>query len=161
MSAVFAFSRHSPVTSTNNDGEFRNFGPSHRPYHLGSILRDPTSLGLFAHHVTRHIDQEQEWDPALRAKLNEMRRFERRGREQDTGISDYTDCMAVYLCETRNEGFTVFTLEFAKFGAVRDSSYDFAHVVCLPWVCGDNRIEVGRGVERWLDLGGTGVVLRR
>ena len=87
------------ITAPDYDSELRNIRAGDRADHLRAVLGDSTLLCLGADHVPSHVHEEEQRDLALRAKLDKVRRLERRLREEDAVVGDYAYGVAVYVGE--------------------------------------------------------------
>jgi hypothetical protein len=84
----------------DDNGQLRDIRACDRANHFGAVLGDPTFLSFGTNHIPRDIYEKEQRDLALRAQLDEMRRLECRGREQDAVIRDDTHGEAVNMRET-------------------------------------------------------------
>ena len=89
----------SAVASTDDNSELRDVGARDGSDHLRAILGDAAALRLGADHVAGDVDEEEERHAALRAELDEVRRLERRLREQDPVVRHDPDRVAVDVRE--------------------------------------------------------------
>ena len=89
----------SAVAPADDDGQLRHVRARDGADHLRAILGDAAALRLGADHVAGDVDEEEERHAALRAELDEVRRLERRLREQDPVVRHDPDRVAVDVRE--------------------------------------------------------------
>ena len=164
----------SPKSTSYDYGELWNLCPRRRSHHLRTVFCYTAPLCLLTDHVSGHIDEVHQRNPSLRTQLNEVRRFECRGREEDTGIGNdphaaVSSChntwprrrrlarhlnarVTLNLCETSDDSLSVFRLELAELASVNDASYDFPHIKALPRVGGDDCVEISWRMDGWPDF---------
>src|SRR5262249_30871806 len=104
-----------------------DFGDVHRGNgldHFGAVADDPALLRFLAHHESRYVLKEEQWNSALAAKLDEVGAFQRRIRKQDPLIPDYAHRMAHPRGEAANQGLAVIGLEFLESAPVHQPGDD-------------------------------------
>src|SRR5688572_27022036 len=126
--------------------ELRYAGAGDGRDELRTVLRDTAALGVLADHEARDVLQEQERHAAPVAKLDEVRRLERRLREQDTVVREDPDGLAPELRERADDRRAVARLELVELRAIHDAREHFADVVLIAHVLGDDSVELLGGI---------------
>ena len=80
-------------------------------------------------HEAGDVLQEQQWDAALVAQLDEVSRFERGLAEQHAVVGDDADRVSVNAREPADEGRAVARFELAELAAIHEAGNDLMHIV--------------------------------
>ena len=118
-------------------------------------------LVFLTDHEAGDVLQKDERDFALRAKFNEMRALERRFRKQDSIIGEDAHGITEDVRESADEGRSIERLELVEHAAVDDAGNDFAHVISLARIGGDNAVYFLRVVKRFGGLSNRGAGVLR
>ena len=113
------------------DRELRHDRVGDGVHHLRAVLRDARALVLPADDEAGDVLQEDERDAAQVAQLDEVRRLQRRLREQHAVVGDDADEEAVEPGEAGDERRAVALLELVEARAVDEPRDDLADVVRL------------------------------
>src|SRR5579883_2526713 len=115
--------------AADDEGEFRHIGAGDRRYHLGAVLGDAARLVFAPDHEAGDVLEKDERDAALRAKLDEMRAFERALGEENTVIGDDADGIAPDARKAGDERLAVELLELVELAAIDDARDDLADII--------------------------------
>ena len=135
-----------PERPADDDGELGHHRVGNRMHHLGPVLRDAGALVLASHDEAGDVLQKHERNPAHVAQLDEVRRFQRRLREQHTVVPDDADEQSVQPCEAGHERGPVPLLEFVESRAVHEPCDDLPDIVRPAHVGADDAVDLGRVV---------------
>src|SRR6185436_4600091 len=105
---------------------------------------DAAALVLLADHEAGDVLQKHERDAPLIADLDEVRRLERRLREEDAVVRQDPDLVAEDAREAGDDRRGVALLELLEARAIDDAGDDFAHVVGAADVARDHAVELLR-----------------
>ena len=94
--AVVARARAGP----DHDGEFGHVGAGDRRDEFGAVFGDAAFFGVGADHEAADVLEEDEWDAALGAELDEVGAFEGGGGEEDAVVGEDADGVGVDVGET-------------------------------------------------------------
>src|SRR6516165_2803967 len=134
--------------AADNHCEFRHCGSGDGSYHLGTILGDAARLVFAADHKPGDVLQKDERDPALRAKLDEVRALQCAFREQDAVIGENADWIAPDPRKTADQRLAVKSLEFVELAAIDETGDDLPHLIRLARVRRDDAVDLLDRVER-------------
>ncbi len=127
--------------TADQDGDFGHARGGNRSDELCAMLGDALRLIFSADHEAADILQEQQRDPSLTGKLDEMRAFDRAFRKQYAVIGEDRDGHAPDMRKAADQGRAIQRLELMKFAAVDQPRDDFVHVIRRAHVIGDNAVK--------------------
>ncbi len=108
-------------------------------------------LVFAADHEAGDVLQEDQGNAALGAQFDEVGALQRAFREQHAIIGDDADRIAVKMSEAADQGLAIQLLELVELRAVDDAGDDFAHIIGLARIGGDDAVDVLGRIKR---LGG-------
>ena len=150
---VQAAAAHGVVAGTvgtpDHDGEFRHAGIGHRLDHLRAVLDHPLLFRLGAHHEAGGVVQKQQRRAALVAQLDKLRGLARALWGDGAVIADHSHGAPLDMQMGADGVGVELALEFQQVGTVGQARQDFAHVIGLFRVIGDQPQQLFNRVQRF------------
>src|SRR6185436_539459 len=115
--------------AADDEGELGHADGRYGGHHLGAIACDAARFIFLADHEAGDVLQEQEWNAALPAQLDEVGRLQCGFVEQDPVVAENSDRIAPDMRKTTDDGGAIELLELVELAAIDDACDQLAHIV--------------------------------